>query len=124
MFIRTSCAHIARPDTWKIESGPLGMAYSPLSARVIWLMRPFRNDERRLILDGVLGEGGLLGRQVDGVAVEAGLQRHAVHRRAGDRAVDARRPARERSAFWKSMSRALNPGVEALAMFEARIPMR
>ena len=63
VFIRTSCADIARPATWKIAhavGSPCG--YSPFSARVTCEMRPFRNDERRLILDRVLGEGGLFGR--------------------------------------------------------------
>ena len=44
VFIRTSCADIARPATWKIVMGWLDMPYSPFSARVIWPIRPFRND--------------------------------------------------------------------------------
>jgi hypothetical protein len=44
VFMRMSCADMARPETWKMESGPFGIAYSPFSARVMVEMRPFRND--------------------------------------------------------------------------------
>ena len=44
VFIRTSCADIARPATWKMVIGLSAIAYSPFSARVSVAMRPLRND--------------------------------------------------------------------------------
>src|SRR3569623_779664 len=65
---------------------PVGVAAAPLRARDLG-DASVEERQRRLVLDGVLREGGLLGRRVDVVAVEAGLERHAVHRRARDRAI-------------------------------------
>src|SRR6478735_489553 len=74
-----------RPGRSKAAGRPL--LFSPQGAGDL-ADAAVQERQRRLIGYGVLGEGGLFGGELDGVAVLARLERHAVERVAVDRSVD------------------------------------
>src|SRR5690606_8225408 len=75
-FNRATCADMARPA---ISKTFIGWAISfPLQRAPDRVDAPFEEGERGAILDGIFGEQGLLGGELDRVAVERRLGRHAV----------------------------------------------
>src|SRR5690606_30612521 len=84
---RRSSARAA--PTWRAGRGrreSSGPAWSFALDRAGQLLDPAAEEaERRGVGDGIFGEGGLLGRHLDRIAVEAGHDRDAVAGRAIDR---------------------------------------
>src|SRR4051812_34699448 len=71
VFMRTSCADIARPATRKIVIGPdILFALQRAGDRAD---PPLQEGQRRLVLHRVLGEGGLFLVQLDRVAIHRSL---------------------------------------------------
>ena len=126
VFIRTSCADIARPGDLEDRQRSDRACLFPLQRAGDLADPPVQERQRRLILR----RHSRRRRSARSTARRccrrgwAGAARGTSSRRVIAPSSTAAALRRRPSRGWKSMSCALNPGVEALAMFDASIPMR